>query len=605
MEFIILTLGRLGLLIGGVVVCYIVYRFIRIFVPRAVISYYKSDGRLRKEGLVKYSVINDRYSARDITLEIGKQKVGEIFTADDGKAWVRLIKEKEGLSEPVFENIGYLDPDGVVYDNNHCKVGYLGSAPGFPDMNGRRKWYELFLNVHAYVFLYDKQEQILSNAGAEGTAGQTVSPSADKCIGKCTEYGRFRRPRFNSYTALGRAAAFMLLYQREKVSEPLPEDATPAIYCWHDTALLSTIVFMLFYAIVYIAGFEVISMPFLGELSFTVSMIFFYFFIWLLMRQFKIEQSLIGRPIGHFLMLLNRNAGVSGLNKLTVAVSAIAIFISVFVYGGDFFALLLSIIIGLTVNMKFGLKGTWKVYTYFALPPPPEPEEDDAYTDTGGMISHNYVWDLDSDAINLRGELDLFFCQEEIDELRSINPFRKYASQDFEKNISLLFKEKIDEYHLRKINRYIMTKAYDERLSALDGMQFILDFVQEPNISYLADNESTETGGGEYARFPVETLFDKRGDCDCKAVLAAALFRNAGYKVAYVVSQNHAAVAVACPPEWFRIGDGDYFRKESNAFIGKDGAFYYFCETTSDSFRIGDYDESVRPEDFKNIIFLK
>ena len=100
-------------------------------------------------------------------------------------------------------------------------------------------------------------------------------------------------------------------------------------------------------------------------------------------------------------------------------------------------------------------------------------------------------------------------------------------------------------------------------------------------------------------------MFDKRGDCDCKAVLAAALFRNAGYRVAFIMSNEHAAIAVACPSEWFRISNADYLKKENQALVDKDGAFYYFCETTGDSFRIGDFGTSSHPEDFNNYIFLK
>lgn len=597
-----LIFDRLGVLLLAIIVLYFVYRFIRLLMPRTTIAYYKENGKLRKEGLVKFNLLHDRYYALDITLGSGDQKIGEIFTADDGKAWVRLKQEDEGHTEPVFENIGYIDLGGIVYDKDHCRVGYVGTAPGLPDMKGKRKWYELFLRCHAYAFLFARQEQILSNA-AEGSAAEAASPPQDQCIGKCVENGRFRSPRSNSYTALGRAAAFMLLYQRVKVPKPRLEEATPAVYSWHDTALPATLLFTVFYAVVYLTNFNLISMPFLGDWSFTISMLLFYFLIWVLLRQVKIEQTLTGRPIGHFLMLLNRNTGVSGMGKLIVAISAVALMLSFFVYGGDFVSLQLAIIIGMTVNMRFGVKGPWKVYTRFLMPPPPEGEEEER--DTTGMIARNYIWELDSDHNVLRGELELFFSQEEIDELRARNPFRNHASMGFEKNITLLFKEKVSEYHLKKINRYILKRAYEEELSGLETMQFILDFVQEPNIRYLSDQESTETGGGEYARFPVETLFDKHGDCDCKAVLAAALFRNAGYKVAYVISDNHAAVAVACPPEWLKVNNADYLRRENQALVDKEGAFYYFCETTGDSFRIGDYGESTRPDDFKNFIFLK
>ena len=103
----------------------------------------------------------------------------------------------------------------------------------------------------------------------------------------------------------------------------------------------------------------------------------------------------------------------------------------------------------------------------------------------------------------------------------------------------------------------------------------------------------------EYARFPDETMFDKRGDCDCKAALAAALFAEAGFKTAYITTMTHAAVAVAFKEQ----SSADLLRICGDEIISKDGYLYFFCETTGDNFRIGDLTISSKNE-IQDILYL-
>jgi hypothetical protein len=569
---------RLIFLIGVILILYFIYRIIRLLLISKADTYLvKENGKTRREGMIRYVISKDRYIAYDLTKPFADRQTGEVQVIE-GKAWVRICKENKGHIESGYEDIGYVDLNGNIYDKNHSHAGYIGNTAGQPDISGKRKWYELFLRCHAYVF------------------------SGDRCVGKCIETGRFGKPGFSNYTVLARAAAFLLLYQKEQ--RPVARSEGVSVYYnqWSNTALLSTFIFCFVYAFFYIFNIQPVQMPFLGDFGFMFTTMALFLCIWGVIRQVVIEQSLAGKPVEHFLMLLNRNTGVSGINNLILLFAAVGLIVSFTLFGRDFAPVQLAVLIGVGVNAKFVTKEPWTVVEKFRPLPPDDLEEED----TANKISRRYSWELDSDESLLTGELELFFTQEEIDELRQRNPFRTEASLDFNRNIELLFKEKTDNSHLKRINHYILKAAYEATISELDTMQFILDFVQEPNISYIADEESPETGGVEYARFPVETLFDKRGDCDCKAVLAAALFRNAGYKVAYITSHDHAAVAVACPKKWF----GGYrmdklYGAEKQAFFDKDGTLYYFCETTGDSFRVGDYSKNISPDDFKNIRFLR
>jgi len=58
--------------------------------------------------------------------------------------------------------------------------------------------------------------------------------------------------------------------------------------------------------------------------------------------------------------------------------------------------------------------------------------------------------------------------------------------------------------------------------------------------------------GGEYPKFPVETLVDKRGDCEDHAILCGAVLHRLGHRVGFVLMDTgphvgHAALAVEAP----------------------------------------------------------
>ncbi len=215
-------------------------------------------------------------------------------------------------------------------------------------------------------------------------------------------------------------------------------------------------------------------------------------------------------------------------------------------------------------------------------------------------VERTYSWDLDSLYHKLKGNLTLTFNLERIADLRASNPFRLYPNRAHKANAEELFADCKKNGKVHKVLEYIDKASRTQGLSELERMQFILDFVQMPNIKYEYDEKCPEIGNPrDYARYPDETMFDGRGDCDCKAVLAAILFREAGYKTAYIMTRNHAAVAVAFKSK----GASDLVSMADLSLVTKDGYMYFFCETTGDGFRIGDLGDTTK-EAVEDIIFL-
>ena len=73
-----------------------------------------------------------------------------------------------------------------------------------------------------------------------------------------------------------------------------------------------------------------------------------------------------------------------------------------------------------------------------------------------------------------------------------------------------------------------------------EKINFVASFVQ--SIEYKNDDPDNETY--EYPRYPLETLHDKQGDCEDKAILTAALLESLGYNVSLLRLPKHMAVGV-------------------------------------------------------------
>ena len=90
--------------------------------------------------------------------------------------------------------------------------------------------------------------------------------------------------------------------------------------------------------------------------------------------------------------------------------------------------------------------------------------------------------------------------------------------------------------------------ALAEGLSDYEKAGLALSFVQ--SLAYVKDDSTAYLN--EYPRYPVETLFERRGDCEDISILLAAIMTDMGYDVALLVFENldHIGLGVAFPFEY-------------------------------------------------------
>ncbi len=100
----------------------------------------------------------------------------------------------------------------------------------------------------------------------------------------------------------------------------------------------------------------------------------------------------------------------------------------------------------------------------------------------------------------------------------------------------------------------------------------VLAFVQQFRYGY--DQETK--GVKEYPRYPIETLVDRIGDCDCHAILCAALLKVLGYDVVLlsVTFKNDPAGHLAVGVEGADHLKGEYYRDP------RTDKRYFYCEAT-------------------------
>jgi hypothetical protein len=122
-----------------------------------------------------------------------------------------------------------------------------------------------------------------------------------------------------------------------------------------------------------------------------------------------------------------------------------------------------------------------------------------------------------------------------------------------------------------------------EGYNSSETLGLTLAFVQA--IPYQSDDVTT--GYDEYVRYPVETLVDQAGDCDCKSVLFLSLAETSelnytGVLLEFVGNPGHMAVGMS-----YEGANGTYFNYH--------GVKYYYCETTEIGWKVG-----VMPSEVSN-----
>jgi len=122
-----------------------------------------------------------------------------------------------------------------------------------------------------------------------------------------------------------------------------------------------------------------------------------------------------------------------------------------------------------------------------------------------------------------------------------------------------------DDYLIDSIIGRVSEVADANDMSSFHKIDFVLQFVQ--SLTYTEDISTTPYD--EYPRYPVETLFDRGGDCEDTSILLAAILAEMGYDVALLLFEefDHMGLGINFPAE------------HGNSWI-HEGRRYWYLDTT-------------------------
>lgn len=115
--------------------------------------------------------------------------------------------------------------------------------------------------------------------------------------------------------------------------------------------------------------------------------------------------------------------------------------------------------------------------------------------------------------------------------------------------------------------------AASNHFSDWQTVECIINFIQ--SFQYVSD------GTYEYPKFPVETLVEQGGDCEDTAILLEAILRQMGFDCVLISPDKHMGVGIALEDE---IAASSFPKNNQN---------YYYIETTSMGWCIGDYPDHL------------
>lgn len=131
-----------------------------------------------------------------------------------------------------------------------------------------------------------------------------------------------------------------------------------------------------------------------------------------------------------------------------------------------------------------------------------------------------------------------------------------------------------DDLTIMTISADLKQLAAKADMDTFGTLQLALAFVQ--SIPYSYDNVTY--GQEDYWAYPVETLVRDTGDCEDTSFLYASIAECLGTDAAIIIFDDHMAAGIASD-------------EASGTYYQPDTVKYYYCETTSEGWMIGELPE--------------
>lgn len=430
-----------------------------------------------------------------------------------------------------------------------------------------------------------------------------------------------------------KAAGCLVLYEEDILAYEKDAGVLPSMSA-KDLVFPAMLVYVLLFSVFSNLFLHYQLSPAMGAIiSYSVSMVLIYTLIWWLLLMVKTDLGNQNTTFMPLLQLINRNTGIKGWNSFLILVSAIGMAFTLFMKEGAggyvLFPLFLVIFFATFYNSVVFPGQPWQINNTLSDIIKPDQQtrrnRSQAQASTGKTINLEFNWDLSK--VDGLGSTEIIQITGQVNEddfkapynIRNKNPFFgeengipkwqkvwNFDSQNppqatsinfdqFNKMIIEVVKNSPDKSQddlIKSIIEKCNEVVQKNNLAHYELFNLITNFCQH-QVNYKHDGESTSIGNNaqEYVRYPIETLFDKEGDCDCYAALA--------YKILKSLNLDEDDVK-------YGIADLVGVGKHAFLLIKKDGKIpltpnistynnlpglqgeYAFCEATSRGWKIGD-----------------
>ena len=130
--------------------------------------------------------------------------------------------------------------------------------------------------------------------------------------------------------------------------------------------------------------------------------------------------------------------------------------------------------------------------------------------------------------------------------------------------------DRVDDRYITDLAEQFRQWMNHMNLSDLERVNFVAAFAQS-----LAGVASDAVASADATpRYPLETLIDKKGDCEDTAILAATILQELDYEVALIRLGKHMGLGVVC-----NHCNGEYFYEN--------GIEYLYLETAAQGWELG------------------
>jgi len=157
--------------------------------------------------------------------------------------------------------------------------------------------------------------------------------------------------------------------------------------------------------------------------------------------------------------------------------------------------------------------------------------------------------------------------------VKAVDYYREF-DRDYIYNYSYYVAHEADDDYINSLAQMFINTAENEDMGEWDMLSLAVSFVQ--SLDYVPDKIGT--GYDEYPKFPLETLYDKGGDCEDSSILLASILRELGYGTVLVSTDTHMGVGL-------KTSDDGNFQ-----YLGME---FYYIETTGVGWEIGELPEEM------------